>query len=82
MCDEVVLDEFRVCVSMYGSESIKSNSRVVMSYLEKYSEDEFTSSREILGKRRLRFRKYRLSSFVLISLIFGNFYKKMMIDLK
>eukprot|EP00938_MAST-03A_sp_MAST-3A-sp1_P002076 g2076.t1 len=56
MCEEeeenVVLDEFRVCVSMFGSESIKSNSRVVMSYLEKYSEDDFTSSREILRKRR------------------------------
>ena len=59
MCEEeeenVVLDEFRVCVSMFGSESISSNSRVVMSYLEKYSEDDFTSSREILRKRRFRF---------------------------
>ena len=55
MCDEdenVVFDEFRVCVSVFGSESIHCNSRVVMSYLEKYTEDEFTSSHQILGKRR------------------------------
>ena len=58
MCDEdenVVFDEFRVCVSVFGSESIHCNSRVVMSYLEKYTEDEFTSSHQILGKRRFAF---------------------------